>query len=194
MSRGDYDDRDRDDRFDDRDRGRDDDSGGGYRERALAKVKAPAICLMVTAILSLLLVVFGAGWELSGMGEKQRQNQIQEVENDPKLQPQQKKEIIEFTKKIQDIVGPPNIYISWGLTTVFSLLALVGAMKMKNLSGRGWAYTSAILCMTPCTSGCCLLGLPFGIWAMIVLSNPDVKRAFDKRSGEVRDEFDDRGR
>ncbi len=32
--------------------------------------------------------------------------------------------------------------------------------------------------MIPCVSPCCLLGLPLGIWALIVLVKPEVKAAF----------------
>lgn len=37
---------------------------------------------------------------------------------------------------------------------------------------------AAILAMIPCVSPCCLLGLPLGIWALIVLLKPEVKAAF----------------
>jgi hypothetical protein len=32
--------------------------------------------------------------------------------------------------------------------------------------------------MIPCISPCCLLGLPIGIWALVVLLKPEVKAAF----------------
>jgi hypothetical protein len=35
--------------------------------------------------------------------------------------------------------------------------------------------------MIPCVSGCCFLGIPIGIWAIITLGNPDVKVAFAER-------------
>lgn len=180
MPRDEYDDRD-DDRYDDERRDR--------RSEAARKVKAPAICLMVTAILGLLLIPLGMAYEFSGLAEKQRQNQIRDIEKDPNLQPQQKKDIIEFQNKLQETLKPVT-YVSWGLFGLLGVLALIGAIKMKNLSGRGWAYSSAILSMTPCTSGCCLLGLPFGIWALVVLANPDVKAAFDQSTRNTRDDYD----
>jgi hypothetical protein len=48
---------------------------------------------------------------------------------------------------------------------------------MKRLENYGFALTGAIVAMVPC-SGCCLLGLPFGIWALVVLSDSSVKEAF----------------
>ncbi len=54
---------------------------------------------------------------------------------------------------------------------------VMGAYKMKTLESIGYARAAAIAAMLPC-SVCCLLGLPFGIWALVVLNNPDVQDAF----------------
>ena len=62
---------------------------------------------------------------------------------------------------------------------VFGGLVIFGALKMKALQSYGLAMTAAIVAMLPCTSSwCCLLGLPIGIWALVVLMNNDVKAAF----------------
>ncbi len=53
-----------------------------------------------------------------------------------------------------------------------------GAMKMKNLENYGLAMAASIIAMIPCFSPCCVLGLPIGIWALVVLSKPEVKSAF----------------
>jgi hypothetical protein len=50
-------------------------------------------------------------------------------------------------------------------------------MKMKKLERYGLAMTASILAMLPC-SLCCVLGLPIGIWALVVLMKPEVKSAF----------------
>jgi hypothetical protein len=57
-------------------------------------------------------------------------------------------------------------------------LILVGAMKMKKLESYGLAMAVSIIAMIPCFSPCCLIGLPIGIWAVVVLSKPEVKSAF----------------
>ena len=51
-------------------------------------------------------------------------------------------------------------------------------MKMKKLESYGWAMTASILALAPCISPCCLVGLPIGIWALVVLAKPEVKSAF----------------
>lgn len=59
-----------------------------------------------------------------------------------------------------------------------SIVILWGGIWMKNLRSYGLAMAASILAMVPCFSPCCLLGLPIGIWALVVLSEPGVKAAF----------------
>jgi hypothetical protein len=64
------------------------------------------------------------------------------------------------------------------LGILMSFLILLGAIKMKQLSNYGLAVTASIIAMIPCVSPCCLLGLPIGIWALVVLSKPEIKSVF----------------
>ena len=60
-----------------------------------------------------------------------------------------------------------------------AIVVLLGAIRMKNLQSYGLAMTAAILSIIPCTSPCCfLIGMPIGIWALVVLNDPAVKAAF----------------
>jgi hypothetical protein len=61
---------------------------------------------------------------------------------------------------------------------LMGVLILFGAMKMKKLENYGLAMTCSIIAMIPCVSPCCLIGLPIGIWAVVVLSKPEIKSAF----------------
>jgi len=68
-----------------------------------------------------------------------------------------------------------------GLTVVSiipSLLIFVGALQMRRLRLYGLAMIAAIMAMLPCTAGW-FIGLPMGIWALVVLLRPDVREAFD---------------
>jgi hypothetical protein len=49
---------------------------------------------------------------------------------------------------------------------------------MKRLESRAGARAACIVGMLP-IAGCCLIGLPFGIWGLVVMANPDVDRAFE---------------
>jgi hypothetical protein len=49
---------------------------------------------------------------------------------------------------------------------------------MKKLKNWNLAMAGSILAMIPCISPCCIMGLPIGIWAVIVLMKPEIKSAF----------------
>lgn len=57
-------------------------------------------------------------------------------------------------------------------------LIIFAALKMKDLEQWGLALTASILAMIPCVSPCCIIGLPIGIWCLVVLTKPEVKNAF----------------
>ena len=60
---------------------------------------------------------------------------------------------------------------------LLAALVIAGAMKMKKLESYGMAMAAAIIAILPCNC-CCVLGLPFGIWALVVLNDAGVKTAF----------------
>jgi hypothetical protein len=70
---------------------------------------------------------------------------------------------------------------SWSVFDLFGIclgaILFLGALKMKNLESFGLAMTASIIALIPCHY-CCLLGIPFGIWALITLMQEDVKSAF----------------
>jgi presenilin-like A22 family membrane protease len=68
---------------------------------------------------------------------------------------------------VQDIIG-----------AVVGVVMLKGASKMQLLQNHQFAFVTSILAMVPCVSPCCLFGLPFGIWALVVLNRPEVKSQF----------------
>jgi len=61
---------------------------------------------------------------------------------------------------------------------VVGVVILNGVAKMRALQNYQFAFATSILAMLPCVSPCCLLGLPFGIWALVVLGKPEVKSQF----------------
>ena len=141
-------------------------AGGGNRDAALQQVKGPAIALKVTAILNILLAV----WSLVKLtffhvNFQQLFAGIPEF-NDPQIQ-----------SLLNLAYGPLGVMSDlFGLA--ISILVLIGASKMQSLRSYGFAFAAAILAMIPCLTPCCLLGLPFGIWALVVLNRPEVKSHF----------------
>ena len=68
---------------------------------------------------------------------------------------------------------------------VFSVVAIAvglfiayAGMQMRQLRNYTLSIIGAIVAMIPCLSPCCCLGLPVGIWALVVLFKPGVRDAF----------------
>ena len=72
------------------------------------------------------------------------------------------------------------------MRTVFLLLQCVIALagwRMGKLRNYPSAMAGSVLAIIPCISPCCVVGIPFGIWALVVLMKPGVKAAFDLTPG-----------
>lgn len=157
------------------------DEDDGDPRNAVQDVSAPATALKVLgwmglglSALGVLLWVFILTW----------------AANDP----QAKKNM----GKDDEIFVEGAVYITQGVVAgIVSIFILIGAGKMSRLENRSWAMTAAVLGSIPCISPCCLLGLPFGIWAIAVLNRPSVQAAFRRRARQSNpddheDEEDDR--
>jgi serine/threonine protein kinase len=70
------------------------------------------------------------------------------------------------------------------LVTTFGAVIVYGVMRMRELESYKVAILGCVLAVLPVTPGC-LLGVPFGVWALIVLTRRDVQEAF---AGNIRDE------
>lgn len=82
-----------------------------------------------------------------------------------------------------------GFYIGFWGTAVLGILGFLvapviiyGAIQMMRGRSFGLSRTAAILAVIPLTSCCFIISVPFGIWALVVLAQPDVKALF---SGEV---------
>ena len=71
-----------------------------------------------------------------------------------------------------------NIGIA-ALSLLIAPLIIYGAIKMLKGKNFKLAKTSAILAMVPLVSCCFVVGIPIGIWSLIVLHRPDVKAYFN---------------
>ena len=59
-----------------------------------------------------------------------------------------------------------------------SSVVLAGGLKVMKLRNHGFCVTAAIIALLPCFSPCCCLGIPFGIWALVVINRPEVRSQF----------------
>jgi hypothetical protein len=73
---------------------------------------------------------------------------------------------------------PQVIVIIHACFAALSLINLSGAVQMLRMRMYPLALVGSFLSMLNCGSYCCALGLPFGIWSVIVLLRPDVRSAF----------------
>lgn len=76
---------------------------------------------------------------------------------------------------IGHIVGTFGTLATWIGTNV---AILIGSISMMRLRGYKRAFTAGAVSVIPLCSPCFVVGIPFGIWALVVLVREDVKRRF----------------
>ena len=139
--------------------------GGPTQQSARDKLKGPGIGLMVVGGVGLLSM--SAYFVLTLIG----------LFMEPDVMNQQK----------QGMEGPELVgfyigfygYLAAVLINVLSqLVAIVGGYSMIRGKSRWLCMAACIFSLIPCTSGCCIFGIPFGIWGLVVLSDENVKRVF----------------
>lgn len=117
-----------------------------------AKIRAPAVCLLVCSLLGV------AGMALSMLGW------VYLLAN-PDLMP-----------KTRETGLWSLFYASVGIFV--SVVVLVGAISMLRLGPRWLALLGACAALVPIFGPCFFLGIPFGIWALVVLRKPEMIAAF----------------
>jgi hypothetical protein len=125
------------------------------------QVNGPATGLMVTAILGIVLQVVSILFSIFGMA----------------IFPALPGGDTGSQLAMNFFSGTIGIVFS-SITIALGVVILLGAQKMKRLESHGFAMAASIIALVPCTSPCCLLGIPIGIWALVVLTKPEVKSAF----------------
>jgi hypothetical protein len=156
-------------------------SGGGMPNPALeSKVRGPATGLIVYGVISA-IVAFGYAsmsvLQIFGMNPiaNNQQQQMQEMQGQMKAE---EAEMLQNIMKISNTIGGPVGAVMHSIQLILGIFTVLSANKMKKFQGRTSAMVFSVLACIPCTSGCCILGLPIGIWSIIVLVNADVKAAF----------------
>jgi hypothetical protein len=127
------------------------------------RVKGPAIALIVTASLGI------AYYLISGMITLVTGGAMFHRGMPPNIPP-------ELRGFVEGMRGPLAGVVSI-LIAALDGVVLLGAIKMMRLQSYGLAMAACIIALLPCQC-CCVLGLPFGIWGLIVLSKAEVKSAF----------------
>lgn len=123
------------------------------RENVLRTVRPPAIALVVFAVITELMALVGLVWSM--VAEASFQDAIAS-------QP--------------EIVRSLNLVLTIAVLVLMPVV-LVGGLKMLKLQSHGLALAAAIIALLP-LSCCCVIGVPLGVWALVVLLRADVKAAF----------------
>jgi hypothetical protein len=133
------------------------------RDAALKLVKGPAIALIITASLGIACYGFSGLFTLFTGGA------MFHHEMPPDIPPQMR-------AFIEGMQGPLGGVINL-VIAMLNGFVLFGAIKLLRLRNHSVATVASVVAMLPCQC-CCLFGLPFGIWALVVLNKPEVKSQF----------------
>ena len=125
-----------------------------------SKVKGPAIGLIVLGAIGVILGLLGilgiGGADPDDLAKLDEQTRgIMEMAN-------------KFGRGFGVLVLLASAFVTWG------------GLQMKKLSGWLPSLIACFVVMTPLVSCSCLLGVPIGIWGLVVLFNSEVKAAFGK--------------
>jgi hypothetical protein len=135
------------------------------RAAALSRVEGPAIALIITAGLGVAYYTFNGLFTLLTGGMMFHQQLPPEV-------PPQLRTLIEELRASAPLFGIFNLMVA-----ALNGFILFGAIRLLRLKNYTVVMIAAIAAMVPCQC-CCLFGLPFGIWALVAMSKPEVKSQF----------------
>ncbi len=138
------------------------------RPGALNEVNGPAIGLMVVAILGAGAEFFGIIYNLFGVSFANL-NGMKGMNF-----PGQNPEMLRFIQTMSGTVG-----VIFGVIKILlAVFIFYGALKMKALEKHTLCIVASIVAVIPCVSPCCCVGIPLGIWALIVLNKAEVRDYF----------------
>lgn len=143
---------------------------------ARSAAQVPGVLLLLTGFLSLV----GSVWGLVQLPQvpAQMDEAMAQIEADPNVPREQKDGWRNILTQARDAAASPVAWLGYALGIGSSLVVLLGGYKLVTVSGRGLPIAASVLAMIPCTVGCCcVLGVPAGFWALLVLSRADVKAA-----------------
>ncbi|HZV06823.1 MAG TPA: hypothetical protein VE999_17200, partial [Gemmataceae bacterium] len=138
-----------------------------------ARVQTPAICLIVVGILNIFWALYmlanGILWTVAPDFIINAEKRFSPALQNQAATPDQ--------LQMQGIIVSYPVAI---LAFVASVLPILGGIRMLSLKSYALSVCGAVSAMVPCLScmACCGVGEGIGIWALVVLLNPDVKSAF----------------
>jgi predicted Zn finger-like uncharacterized protein len=139
------------------------------RERARALIVPPAICPVVVGLLGLLSDLYHAWvWHTAPEAQMQKLKPVSQWFSQAFNIPLPAEEKETATSTVRFLAA----------SAVLCLVIIVLALLMIRLRWYPLAIIGSILPMVNVGSVCCCLGLPVGIWTLVVLLRPTVRDAF----------------
>jgi hypothetical protein len=123
------------------------------------QVSAPSVGILITGIL-------GAALSFIGLIASLFETGIESIKS-PEL-------IGEYARIAEGAAGVAFCFVGL-LVAGFIIYA---SLKMKALTQWSLCIAASIIAMIPCISPCCIVGLPIGIWCLVVLTKPEVRASF----------------
>lgn len=126
------------------------------------KLKLPAIGILVVGILGIVSALYSALDVVFGFSASMMES-------------------FGLSPEGQQMMAAGSAYglVSVVINVAGSVFLIWAALQMLKLRRHTVAVVASVIAMIPCW-GCCCLGLPIGIWALIVLLTPEVKASFDQ--------------
>jgi hypothetical protein len=154
------------------------------REQALREIRIPATGLIVVASLALALTIgsfvvtagISAAQMLFGTGTEAAYEAPDPSETREERLARKKLET--RLKAEGSVLAMAIAFVAVMTVVLMNAVILVGSLKMRKLQSRGWSSAAAAFAIIPLLSPLVVAGIPFGIWAMIKMANPEVKRYF----------------
>jgi hypothetical protein len=132
------------------------------------KVKGPAVAVLIVGVLGILFGLLGLLNNLFGLGLAKQLEQMKE----------QGQEVPPWATALMG-GGAGALAIVGNLIGIAGAAFIVYAgLQMQKHKNHTLCMVASVIAMVPCISPCCCIGIPIGIWALIVLNKPDVKQSF----------------
>jgi len=161
---------------------------GDVIQAAKAKVQPPPILLIINGIVPLVFLLWGLAQGGGGGGKdfdkEWDEKVVKKIEDDASKTADQKKQELEFANKFRDAAKTvsENSVVLQICAVAVGLLCIIGGVRMMSLKNRGLGIFASVVSFLPIYC-CCCLGILIGIWSLIVLTNPTVKRGFEVAAG-----------
>jgi hypothetical protein len=127
-----------------------------------ARVRAPAICLIAYGMFSMVASVITALTLVVLQGAR-----LQLAPEHP------------LAAVLKLVLSPDTFFIHF-ISFFANLTIVVGAVQMLYVKIRPMCFVAACVALLNFANPCCLIGIPIGMWSLVILLQSDVAKAFEE--------------